>query len=77
MLDNLENIGYSLPGKICVNNVTTMEETLSVIACGAGAISKRIFPQGRIERLANLRDAKLYIDQFDERLEKKLKFFEK
>ena len=77
MLDNLENIGYSLPGKICVNNVTVMEETLSVMACGAGAISKRLFGGGRIERLANLRDAGLYIDQFEDRLKKKLKFFEK
>ena len=77
MLGNLENIGYSLPGKMCANNVTTMEETLSVVACGAGAISKRIFPKGRIERLANLRDAALYIEQEDERLKKKIDFFTK
>ena len=77
MLGNLENIGYSLPGKMCANNVTTMEETLSVVACGAGAISKRIFPKGRIERLANLRDAALYIEQDDERLKKKIDFFTK
>lgn len=77
MIGNLENIGYSLPGKICANNVTTMEETLSVVACGAGAISKRIFPKGRIERLANLRDAALYIEQEDERLKKKIDFFTK
>ena len=77
MLGNLENIGYSLSGKMCANNVTTMEETLSVVACGAGAISKRIFPKGRIERLANLRDAALYIEQEDERLKKKIDFFTK
>lgn len=77
MLGNLENVGYSIPGKICVNNVTTMEETLPVVACGAGAISKRLFPGDRIERLANVRDAELYVKQFDERLEKKLNFFTK
>lgn len=77
MMGNLENVGYSLPGKICVNNVTTMEEILSVVACGAGAISKRLFPGGRIERLANLRDADLYVRQFDDRLKKKLNFFTK
>lgn len=77
MMGNLENVGYSLPGKICVNNVTTMEETLSVVACGAGAISKRLFSGGRIERLANLRDAELYVRQFDDRLKKKLNFFTK
>ena len=75
MLGNLENVGYSLPGRICANNVTTMEETLSVVACGAGAISKRIFPEGRIERLANLRDAALYIEQEEQRLKKKIDFF--
>lgn len=75
MIENLENIGYALPGTICANNVTTMEEFYSVFACGAGAISKRLFDNGRIERYANLRDVKLYIDQFDDRLEKKTKFF--
>ncbi len=75
MLENLENIGYSLPGSICANNVTTMEEFYSVFACGAGAISKRISLGNRIERYANVRDVKLYIEQFDERLAKKSKFF--
>lgn len=76
MLGNLENIGYCLPGTQCANNITTMEEFLPVVACGAGAISKNIYPNNRIERFANLRDAKLYVEQFEERLEKKLKFFE-
>lgn len=72
MLGNLENTGYCLKGKQCVNNITTMEEVISVDANGAGAISKRIIDNGRrIERLANLRDVKLYIEQFEERLEKK------
>ncbi|MBE5730726.1 MAG: coproporphyrinogen dehydrogenase HemZ [Clostridiales bacterium] len=75
MLDNLENIGYALPGTMCVNNITTMEEFYSVFACGAGAISKRIFEGNRIERHPNLRDVRLYIEQFDERLAKKVKFF--
>lgn len=75
MAGNLENIGWSLPRFLCVNNITTMEETLSVVACGAGAISKRIYPQGRIERLANVRDIILYLDQFEERLKKKRLFF--
>ena len=48
MLENLENIGYTLPGKICANNITTMEEFYSVFACGAGAISKRLLEGGRI-----------------------------
>lgn len=72
MLGNLENVGYTLDGKQCINNITTMEEFLSVEGCGAGAISKRVFGGGeRIERLANVRDIKLYIEQFEERLIKK------
>jgi oxygen-independent coproporphyrinogen-3 oxidase len=78
MLGNLENTGYCKVGKQCINNVTTMEEFLSVDACGAGAISKRVFSdENRIERLANLRDVKLYIEQFDDRLEKKRIFYQK
>ncbi len=76
MLGNLENTGYTLPGKQCVNNVTTMEEFIDVDANGAGAISKKVFPDGRIERYANLRDVTLYRDQFEERLNKKLFFTE-
>lgn len=69
---NLENAGYCLPSKQCVNNISVMEETLSVVACGAGAITKTVTQGGqRIERLANLRDVKLYLEQFDERLTKK------
>jgi oxygen-independent coproporphyrinogen-3 oxidase len=43
MAGNLENVGYSLRGRECLYNIDIMEETLSIIACGAGAISKRIF----------------------------------
>ncbi len=75
MLENLENIGYSLKNEFCRNNITTMEEFYSVFACGAGAISKRLYDNNRIERLASLRDVKLYMEQFDERLDKKTKFF--
>lgn len=75
MLGNLENTGYCKVGTQCVNNITTMEECVGVAACGAGAIGKRVFAaENRIERLANVRDVKLYLEQFEDRLEKKLKF---
>lgn len=78
MLGNLENTGYCKAGKQCVNNITTMEEFLSVDANGAGAISKRVYnDENRIERLANLRDVKLYLEQFEERLKKKRIFYSK
>ncbi|MCH5162616.1 MAG: coproporphyrinogen dehydrogenase HemZ [Clostridiales bacterium] len=71
---NLENVGFSLPGKECINNITTMEETVGVMACGAGAISKFV-GDGIISRFANIRDVKLYAERFDEKLDAKLEFF--
>ncbi len=71
---NLENIGFSLPGKECVNNITTMEETVGVMACGAGAISKYV-GGGNIARFANLRDIGLYIERYEEKLQAKNAFF--
>jgi oxygen-independent coproporphyrinogen-3 oxidase len=70
MSGNLENTGYAHNGKQCVYNVDIMEETHSVIACGAGAISKRV--QGDlIERYANVKDIKGYIERFDEIMDKR------
>ena len=78
MLGNLENVGYCKAGKQCVNNITTMEDCLSVIACGAGAISKIVHTsENRIERFANMRDLRLYMQNFDEKLKDKLFFYEK
>ncbi len=71
---NLENVGLSLPNKTCVNNITTMEETVSVMACGAGAISK-VIGNGTITRFANMRDVGQYISRYDERLKAKLNYF--
>lgn len=78
MIGNLENTGYCQPNTQCINNIDTMEESISVIACGAGAISKRIMGGGRIERSANVKNIDDYINRFDEMLlrHKKL-FFEK
>ena len=45
MAGNLENVGYAKPGKACLYNIGNMEETASVLALGAGAISKWLFNQ--------------------------------
>jgi len=71
---NLENIGFSLPNYECINNITTMEETISVMACGAGAISKTVVGD-RITRFANMRDIPLYISRYAEKTEAKLEQF--
>ena len=71
---NLENVGFSLPGFECVNNITTMEETVSVMACGAGAISKLV-KSGYIGRFAAMRDVALYIERYEQKLNEKFEFF--
>jgi len=76
MRDNLENVGYTKKDFACINNIIVMEEFLSVVACGAGAISKRIFHhQNRIERLANPKDVKMYIERLGDIIAKQRKFF--
>ena len=71
MAGNLENIGFSKPGKECLYNILIMEEKQTIIACGAGTSSKIIFNNGRIERIENVKDPKLYIERLDEMIERK------
>ncbi len=62
MAGNMENVGYSLPGSICIYNIDMMEDALSIIAHGAGAMTKRVFPgEHRIERIPNPKDIDTYI----------------
>ena len=77
MAGNLENVGYSKPTKQCVYNVNVMEEISSTIACGANAISKRVFNGGeRIERSASPKDVKTYIEKIEIIKKDKAKLFE-
>lgn len=70
-----ENVGY-YRDRLCVFNVDSMEETTSILACGANAISKRIFGfENRIERLANVKDIREYITRIDELIAKKQDLF--
>ena len=67
MAGNLENVGYALPGHACVYNIDNMEETASILAFGAGAITKWLFPrERRIERAANVRNIEQYIARTEE-----------
>ena len=64
MAGNLENVGYAKPGKACVYNVDVMEEIAQNVACGANAISKRVFNGGeRIERVASPKDVFTYLNK--------------
>ena len=72
MAGNLENVGYARPGKACLYNIGNMEETVSVLALGAGAISKWMFDRKlRIERAPNVRNIDEYIARVDEMVRRK------
>ena len=72
MAGNLENVGYAKPGKACLYNIGNMEETMSVLALGAGAISKWLFDRAlRIERAPNVRNIEEYIARVDEMVARK------
>ena len=69
---NLENIGYSLPGKECLYNILIMEEKQDIISCGAGASTKYVFPEeNRIERTENVKNIDHYINRIDEMIDRK------
>ena len=71
---NLENIGYCVPGKECLYNILIMEEKQDIISCGAGASSKYVFEQGRIERTENVKNLDHYINRIDEMIDRKRKY---
>ena len=80
MAGNLENVGYSVPGKECIYNILIMEEKQTIIAMGAGASTKAVFdadqPSPRIERVENVKDLTSYISRIDEMIERKRIFFD-
>lgn len=69
---NLENVGYAKSGYECLYNVYIMDETHTILACGASAVTKLREPQGNyIERIFNFKYPYEYIDRFDELLLRK------
>ena len=72
MAGNLENTGWAKPGTVCRYNIYTMDESSSVIACGAGGVSKLKDPySGRLERIFNFKHPAEYITRNQEILERK------
>ena len=76
MAGNLENVGYAKAGKYGIYNVLIMEEKQTIVACGAGTISKRVYPDGRIQRCDTVKDVDLYIHRIEEMIERKRQLFE-
>ena len=53
MAGNFENVGYCKNGTASVYNIRIMEENQTILALGAGGISKQYFPaENRLERVA-------------------------
>ncbi len=75
MSGNFENVGYARPGKLGLYNILIMEEKQTIVALGAGSITKRVFPDGRIERCDNVKDVGLYIDKIEEMIQRKQQLF--
>ncbi|MBQ2667871.1 MAG: coproporphyrinogen dehydrogenase HemZ [Clostridia bacterium] len=72
MAGNLENTGWAKPGFVCAYNIFTMDETETVLACGAGGVSKLKDPYSEeLCRIFNFKYSYEYISRYEEILERK------
>jgi len=71
MSGNFENVGYAREGKLGLYNILIMEEIQTIMAVGAGSISKRVYPDGRIERCENVKDVAQYMERIHEMIDRK------
>lgn len=75
MSGNFENVGYAKEGKYGIYNILIMEEKQTIVALGAGTVTKRVYPDGRIERCDTVKDVAQYIERIEEMIERKRKLF--
>ncbi|MBQ6847541.1 MAG: coproporphyrinogen dehydrogenase HemZ [Clostridia bacterium] len=69
---NLENVGYAKRGYECLYNVYIMDETHTILACGASAVTKLKEPKGPfIKRIFNFKYPYEYINRFGEIISRK------
>ena len=72
MAGNFENVGWCLPDTASLYNIRIMEEDQSIIAMGAGGISKVYYPaENRLERVPNVSNVSIYIERIDEMIARK------
>jgi len=72
LLGNLENIGWAQPGRACRYNIDMMEETHTILACGAGGVTKcKQWGTDYLERVFSLKYPYEYLARFDELMERK------
>jgi oxygen-independent coproporphyrinogen-3 oxidase len=73
---NFENTGYARDGKAGIYNILINEEVQSIVALGAGTVTKRVYGEGgRIERCDNVKDVDLYMSSIDEMIDRKRRLF--
>ena len=76
-LGNLENVGWCKEGYECLYNVFMMEECHTVLAVGAGAVTKlKQYGVNNIERIFNFKYPYEYNTRFDEIIKRKSRISE-
>ena len=75
MAGNLENVGFARKGKAGIYNILIMEEKQDILALGAGNVSKRVHPEGLIERTDNVKELGEYSARLEEMIERKRKLW--
>ena len=76
-IGNLENVGYSKPGYEGLYNVYIIDETHTILACGASAVTKLRQPNGSIiERIFNYKFPYEYLDRFNDISSSKKEIFD-
>jgi oxygen-independent coproporphyrinogen-3 oxidase len=72
MVGNLENTGWSKVGKESLYNVYIMDETHTILGCGAGAVTKlKSTKHDYLQRIFNFKYPYEYIDRFEEMVKRK------
>lgn len=69
MLQGLENTGYSLPGHESAYNIRIMDESQTVLAAGAGGVTKLV-GKGKIQRIFHYKYPYEYISRFEQQEER-------
>ncbi|MCR5452461.1 MAG: coproporphyrinogen dehydrogenase HemZ [Lachnospiraceae bacterium] len=72
---NLENVGYSVPGKEGFYNQLIMEQWHDIAACGANGASRHVYFDGKrgwqSDRAENVKNIEEYISRIDEMIGRK------
>jgi len=72
MADNLENVGYALPGRECLYNIQIIDERQTIIGIGPAAATKAVDPgDWRLTSSYMPKDLSTYINHLDKFLDRR------